>query len=59
MTGTHMPTRPSPPPSHTHVPPLPQDADEEAARVIAHCGGDPQQRHTASQLLEDPFLQVC
>eukprot|EP00879_Flechtneria_rotunda_P000685 GHRR01000802.1.p1 GENE.GHRR01000802.1~~GHRR01000802.1.p1 ORF type:complete len:419 (+),score=136.04 GHRR01000802.1:1609-2865(+) len=37
---------------------LQQVTDGEAARFIANCVGDPQQRHTASQLLEDPFLQV-
>lgn len=36
-----------------------QVSDEEAYRFIANCVGDPQHRHTASQLLEDPFLQVC
>jgi hypothetical protein len=35
-----------------------QVPDAEAARFIACCVGDPQQRYTASQLLEDPFLQV-
>lgn len=35
-----------------------QVPDEEAARFIASCVGEPEQRHTASQLLEDPFLQV-
>jgi hypothetical protein len=35
-----------------------QVADEEAARFIASCVGEPDQRHSASQLLEDPFLQV-
>jgi hypothetical protein len=35
-----------------------QVPDAEAARFIANCVGDPQQRHTASQLLDDPFLQV-
>eukprot|EP00878_Enallax_costatus_P002563 GHUV01002745.1.p1 GENE.GHUV01002745.1~~GHUV01002745.1.p1 ORF type:complete len:420 (+),score=112.99 GHUV01002745.1:443-1702(+) len=37
---------------------LEQVHDDEAYRFIANCVGDPQQRHTASQLLEDPFLQV-
>ncbi|WIA17815.1 hypothetical protein OEZ85_009324 [Tetradesmus obliquus] len=37
---------------------LTQVPDAEAARFIANCVGDPQQRHTASQLLDDPFLQV-
>jgi hypothetical protein len=36
-----------------------QVVDEEAARFIASCVGEPEQRHTASQLLDDPFLQVC
>lgn len=35
-----------------------QVVDEEASRFIASCVGDPEQRHTASQLLEDPFLLV-
>lgn len=35
-----------------------QVVDEEAARFIASCVGEPEQRHTASQLLDDPFLQV-
>lgn len=36
----------------------PQVVDEEAARFIASCVGTPEQRHTAAQLLEDPFLLV-
>lgn len=35
-----------------------QVVDEEAARFIASCVGDTDQRHTATQLLEDPFLLV-
>jgi WNK lysine deficient protein kinase len=38
--------------------PSPQVADEGAARFIASCVGSPEQRHTATQLLEDPFLTV-
>lgn len=37
---------------------LTQVTDEEAYRFIENCVGDTTQRHTASQLLEDPFLQV-